>query len=280
MKKIKYISLALAFIAALSSCDETEPIIYNGGGDALITFSQSQYNLEIVIDDVGDLEVPVNASTLSSEDRTFNIEVVMDGTTALDGSYSVASSVTIPANQYQGTFTINGTDIAGVDTNPLDLVIGITDGDGYVTGSNSIVKVLQICPVDETFFTGDYQMLHLVFNGFGVPTFGSGKMVELERPAGNTRTFDAPYGPDLGTFSTVTWEFNLSCNEIVWSASQDALVGCAATAANIELSTADPAFGNGTYDPLNDATFTMNFVDDDVDDCGARTNVSILMTKI
>lgn len=278
MKNIfKFLGLALAIL--MVSC-EADPVIYNGNNNPLIAFSSPSYNLEIVIDATGSLDVPVNASSLSSTDRTVGVEVVLDETTALTGSYSVPATVTIPANEYTGILTINGTDIAGVDTSALSLTIALTPGSGFTAGPNATVNVFQICPVDETFFTGNYQMTHLVFNGFGVPTFGFAKQVDLLNPGGTTRTFVAPYAPDLGAFSDVTWSFSLSCNEVIWGASQDALVGCAATPANIELSTADAAFGNGAYDPLNDASFTMNLVDDDVDDCGARTNVSILMTKI
>ncbi|EAS18663.1 hypothetical protein FNJ87_16710 [Nonlabens mediterrranea] len=278
MKNIfKYLGVALAIL--MVSC-EADPLIYNGNSNPLISFSSPTYNLEIVIDATGTLEVPVNSSSLSSTDRTIGVEVVADGTTALAGSYSVPATVTIPANEYNGILTIDGTDIAGVDTSALNLIISLTPGSGFTTGPDANVNVYQVCPVDETFFTGDYQMTHLVFNGFGVPTFGFAKQVTLSNPGGTSRTFVAPYAPDLGAFSDVTWSFGLSCNEVVWGPTQDTGVGCAATPANIELSTADAAFGNGAYDPLNDASFTMNLVDDDADDCGARTNVSILMTKI
>ncbi|KEZ94203.1 baseplate J/gp47 family protein [Nonlabens ulvanivorans] len=278
MKNIfKYLGVALAIL--MVSC-EADPLIYNGNNNPLISFSSPSYNLEIVIDATGSLDVPVNSSSLSSTDRTVGVEVIVDDTTALAGSYSVPATVTIPANEYSGILTIDGTDIAGVDTSALTLVIGLTPGSGFTTGPNATISVFQVCPVDPAFFTGDYQMTHLVFNGFGVPTFGFGTVVTLSNSGGTSRTFPAPYAPDLGSFSAVTWEFGLSCNEVVWTATQDSGIGCAATPANIELSTADAAFGNGAYDPLNDASFTMNLVDDDADDCGARTNVSILMTKI
>ncbi|GAK93849.1 endonuclease I [Nonlabens ulvanivorans] len=279
MKNIfKYLGVALAIL--MVSC-EADPLIYNGNSNPLISFSSPSYNLEIVIDATGSLDVPVNASSLSSTDRTIGVEVIATETTALAGSYSVPATVTIPANEYSGILTIDGTDIAGVDTNALNLQIALTAGSGYTAGPNANVSVFQVCPVDAAFFTGDYQMTHLVFNGFGVPTFGFGTIVTLSNAGGTSRTFPAPYAPDLGSFSAVTWEFGLSCNEVVWTATQDSGIGCAATPANIELSTADAAFGNGgAYDPLNDASFTMNLVDDDADDCGARTNVSILMTKI
>lgn len=279
MKNIfKYLGLALALV--LVSCDE-DPLIYNGAANPLIAFSASTYNLEIVIDATGTLDVPVNASAAASTDRTFNVMVDMAATDAIAGSYTVPATVTIPANEYTGTLSITGTDVAGVDTTSKTLVINIEAGAGYTAGPAASINVYQICPVDAAFFTGDYQMTHLVFNGFGVPTFGFGKIVTLANPGGTTRTFDAPYAPDLGAFSTITWSFALSCNEVIFGFRQDGAVGCGGAAnGNIELSTADATFGNGTYDPNNDATFTMNLVDDEIDDCGARTNVSILMTKL
>ncbi|WOI21713.1 hypothetical protein [Nonlabens ulvanivorans] len=281
MKNIfKYLLFALAIV--LVSC-ETEQIVFNGTGNnlPLISFSQNNYELQIEIDAVGSVDIPINSSNRTNADRVFNISVNMVDTDAIAGSYSVPGTVTIPANEYNGFLTIDGTDVAGVDTNSLNLVLDLETNTDNVYGiTTAVVSVFQVCPVDETLFIGDYQMTHLVFNGFGVPTFGFSKVVTLENAGGTSRAFDAAWAPDLGAFGDVTFSFNLSCNEILWSPSQDVGIGCAAGAGNVELSTSDASFGNGTYDPLNDASFTMNLVDDDTNDCNARTNVSILMTKI
>lgn len=284
MKTIKFIGTSLICAILFTSC-ETQVVgeIFNGG-QTLVDFNASSVDFPVEINSVNfeeSVDVQIDATTLSSQDRTFNVTVIDAESTADAVNYQVPGSVTIPANSYNGILTLTGQDV-NLDTNPTTIVLQIEDTDDILASdAKTTVNIFQVCPVDDTFFTGDYQMTHLVFNGFGVPTFGFAKIVTLVNDNGDTaRSFDAPYAPDLGAFSTVTWNFTLSCNEVAWAADQDALVGCGGAAnGNIELTAPDAAFGNGTYDPLNDASFTMNFVDDNTDDCGARTNVSILMTK-
>nr|WP_042292939.1 hypothetical protein [Nonlabens ulvanivorans] len=248
MKKI-FIIFVLAI--SLASCSDNEYATYDANSpNPLVAFGNTNYTLGIEIDaDGGELNIPINSSSISNTDRLFNVTIIPTANMAISGTYTVPATVTIPANEYIGTLTVTGSDVQNmgndVTTSPLTLELQIEQGSGYTVGPNTIVSVLQVCPVDETFFTGDYQMTHLVFNGFGVPTFGFGTVVTLSNPGGTSRTFPAPYAPDLGSFGAVTWEFGLSCNEIVWTATQDSGIGCAATPANIELSTADAAFGNG-----------------------------------
>ncbi len=282
MKTIKFIGTSLLCAILFTSCETQVVGEIFGSSQTLVDFNSANVDFPVEINSVNfeeSLDVAIDVTTLSSQDRTYNVSVVTSDSTADAVNYQVPASFVIPAGSYNGILTLTGQDV-NLETDPTTIVLEIMNTDGIIAAdSRTTVNIFQVCPVDETFFTGDYQMTHLVFNGFGVPTFGFGKMVTLTNPGGTSRSFDANWAPDLGAFNSVNWTFGLSCNEVVWNPNQDADIGCAGGVGNVELSTADAAFGNGSYNPLDDTSFTMNLVDDDTDDCGARLNVSILMTK-
>ncbi|MGJ8685031.1 MAG: hypothetical protein ACSHWW_10435 [Nonlabens sp.] len=283
MKKLLILGLLAA--TTLVSCDrdtELRVASTSASGISTLSFDSNIVNFPVEINSTNfseSVDVQVNVTNSSSSDRVFNVAVTADST-ADPVNYMVPGTVTVPAGMFNGTLTLTGQD-TNLTTVATDIVLELTTSDPNMTvAGTTTVRIFQSCPVDETLFVGTYQMSHLIFNGFGVPTFGFGKMVDVSNPANDlVREFSAPYAPDLGSFSTQTYEFSLACNQIVWGANQDTAVGCGGAAPNIELNTADAAFGNGTYNPTDDSSFTMNFVDDDLDDCGARTNVTIQMTK-
>lgn len=76
-----------------------------------VTFSDATYNSSVDPGSTATKEVKVYSTTISSSDRVFDIVVDLDETTADVNSYEVPTSVTIPANSNEGTFTINLADV-------------------------------------------------------------------------------------------------------------------------------------------------------------------------
>ena len=107
-------------------------------------------------------EVTIATSQISSSDRTFNIAVDTDLTTADPSAYSVPASVTVPANTNIGTFNV---EVIGPNVNPsgLDiLAIGFTSQDDDLSVSEPIsLNLQQVCQSNEV-------TLEIIFDNYPV----------------------------------------------------------------------------------------------------------------
>ena len=108
----KYLYILFASLGLLISC-ETEVIQYDDQkGPTYLRFSSANIDLPIIFDSSADIEIPVLSSRLSDSDRTVSVRVVSTGAEneATSDQYSVASTVTIPANSYSGVLPFTGID--------------------------------------------------------------------------------------------------------------------------------------------------------------------------
>lgn len=276
MKKINIYILSLVVLLFSTSCEEDLLIFDNVNGQTLVTFDVTNTNLPIVIDDVGSVDVTVNVTTVSSVDRTYTLTVDTDNSTAAAETYSVPSSVTIAAGDYNGTFTITGTDI-NVETDPETLLINLSPEDGSaITEGTLTVSVFQICPVTAA-FTGTYEIEVLSAGVFGAGTFGgTGETVEISVGSAELeRTFSAAYFQDARFVRDFT--FTLVCNEVIVPYT-DMLVGCGGNDVNLSIG---PATTPGTYDPDDDSSFIINLTDNVDSDCGGGpVQASYRLTKV
>ena len=105
MKNIIY-KVAFICVASvlLSSCEENEIPTIDKTGPVLVQFSQSSLNVTVPSDASTTVTVPVNVTTLSDQDRTFETTVVASSS-AIPGSYSIGT-VTVPAGSYEGEVDI------------------------------------------------------------------------------------------------------------------------------------------------------------------------------
>ncbi|MGB5943702.1 MAG: hypothetical protein WBG71_12540 [Leeuwenhoekiella sp.] len=271
---LKYVAAITAIV--IIGCSDEEALIFDGNsGQTLVAFENTTSQLDVVINDEGSLTVNVDVTTISSMDRTFNIVVNMEETEVAAGAYTVPGSVTIPANSYNGSFTINAVDV-DVEVAPKKLVLSLVPPAGAVTGSDLVIDVQQVCPLDETKFVGDYMVTVNQPGVFGAGTFGASGTVVTISADGTTRSFDAFYFED--TRFNRTFNFNFSCNEVVVPYTDQA-VGCGGN--NVNLSTGAPAGANGSYDPSDDTSFTVNLTDNVDSDCGgAPVQASYTFTKV
>lgn len=287
MKNIKLLGLAALAVFAIS-CEEDRADNFFNGGETIIQFNNNASNpLAVAPNDPLEFIVKVGISEAADVARVANISIDAASTYT---NYTL-SNLVIPAGAYEGTATLTTNPELGFTSGAQTLILNLDGVEGtYPAGqplqfSNRSQQLsfttFEFCPFDSGItFSGDYLINHLNNNGFNIPTFGAMKVVELREGSNpSIRTFAAPYGPDLGDFSTITWEMALICGEVVWTDGQDGLVGCAATPANIELGSPDSFPGSGTFDGTDDSTFVVNFSDDDVDDCNRRTQVSAQFVK-
>lgn len=273
----KYIYILFASLGLLTSCEE-DVVIFNGeNGQTVVQFGQGSVNLAITVDATGSIDVPVDVTTVSDSDRTFNVNVVEDATTADPESYSFGSIV-VPAGEYNGVFTIDGVD-NNVETTPESLVLEIVEGSGYRTEGQLNVSVFQVCPVEDGTFTGTYTVSVDTPGLFGCGVFPDGGVIELSVGGSPLeRTFRAEYILDCGFGSFPTnFTFTLVCNEIIFN-TVDTGVGCAGNDVNLVVG---PGSTAGVYDFTDDSSFTVIVTDNVESDCGGGpVQTSYTFTKI
>lgn len=275
MKKVfLLISLAVLFIACDS--DSLRVVYDTENGQTFVSFNSPSANLPIIIDETGSVDIQVNVSTSSDTERSFQVEVVPESTTAPNGSYSFNSNVVIPAGQFIGTLTINGVD-ENVETTPTVLTLRISEGNDFVASSRTIrVSVFQVCPIPDEYFVGTYLMEQISGTSpFGITAFGT-QVVEVTRKGPTTRTFNYSYDPE-GFASPYFMDLDLVCNEFSISGTiqpGNGTLGCGS--GSIGQSTGDVV---STYDVSDDSVIILN-VADFSPDAGCNTGARQLVVRL
>jgi len=274
---MKKLSLLLLSFILFSSCNETEGIIYDSvNSQALVYFSSTTADLAIEIDSDGQLNLPINVSTLSTSDRTVFLSVETESS-ADAVNYSLPLSVVIPAGSYSGILTIDGTDVTA-ETTPKLLILSIVsvDFDKVVISSNKLeVSVFQICPIASTLFVGNYLIRELTPFVDG-PTLDNGtiKMLSVVPGSATSRTFSTKNYPTYcGTSNP--FRFNLVCGEIIVP-SQNSVCSCNPVGgANFFTAATIPS----TYNINDDSYFEVTFTNDAQTSCGAPVQTTYSFTK-
>ncbi|WP_405413056.1 DUF1735 domain-containing protein [Maribacter sp. Asnod1-A12] len=98
----KYI-LIIAVLFAFVSCEEESIVFDKENGQTAISFATTEYNVSVPTEGL-DIEVPVNVTTVSTSDRTFDVTV--NEATVGDSSNYALGSITIPAGEYSGVLNV------------------------------------------------------------------------------------------------------------------------------------------------------------------------------
>uniref|UniRef100_UPI0025D41371 hypothetical protein n=1 Tax=Winogradskyella sp. TaxID=1883156 RepID=UPI0025D41371 len=126
MKTNKYyiLSFLLLTLFVNVSCDEEVDTFKTYDGETLISFQKSSFDLSIPEEDLT-LNIAVFASTVSASSRTFDAAIT-SATEGTAGEYTLGT-VTIPANEYEGVFTVDFdfSEIGGDDGDVKELVISL-----------------------------------------------------------------------------------------------------------------------------------------------------------
>jgi hypothetical protein len=283
----KYIYILFASLGLLISCEE-EVIRYDDTtGPTYLRFSSANIDLPIVFDSSAEIEIPVLASRLSGSDRTVDVNVVITGAEneATSDQFSVASTVTIPANSYRGILPFTGIDngIEIGETKTVTLEITEISGDSEAeldSFSTTTVNLFQVCPVPSDFFIGDYQLTTTVPGIFGIDTFAEG-VVTLQQgeSSPDARKFSSFVYPAFGTYGPFTFNFTLVCGTVLVPSGQDTGIGC------VTNTFLGPSDTKGGYASGDDSVLVIDFVDDEGStSCGAfgsgETPASITLTKL
>ncbi|NKI31857.1 hypothetical protein [Croceivirga thetidis] len=283
----KQLLLAVLAISALllNSCDYEEDLVIfdNESGQTYVKFAQSVIDLPVVFDSSAEIMIPVQVTTISSSDRTVNISVINSGAegAATSDQFNVSNSVTIPANSYEGMLSFTGID-AGIEigeTKTVSLQIDGINGssDANVESTPTVISMFQVCPVEEDFFIGDYELTTTAPGIFGTVIFPQGTVtISQGASSPDARVFTAQIYPDLGTFGDIDFNFTLVCGTVVVAGGQVTGVGCAGSSTTI-----GPSNATGSYTAGDDSTITIDLADDEGGaSCGSQANAQFVLTRI
>lgn len=155
MKNIKYLFLFIASVFLLNSCENdiagTEDLNY-------ITFESTAIDMGVTIDGSSEYEFLVYTTQVTGSDRTFNLKVDTEATTADAAAYDVPATVTVPANSNVGVIRIGLNDINIGDGK--DLVLELEVEPGVFKGEATTITITQICLQNEVY-------INLLFDDWG-----------------------------------------------------------------------------------------------------------------
>jgi hypothetical protein len=158
MKKIKLILLTVFTVFAFTSCEEEMPAGQNAN---YITFGKTTYSTGVDVGGTKTVDIPVYTANLVGSERSFDV-TVLPTSTAAAGSYTVPTSVSIPAGSNEGTLTVVLTDTnLGIGVNALRLSFAAEEG--LSRGANTTLSYIQNC-------TEVTATLNITFDAWGSET--------------------------------------------------------------------------------------------------------------
>lgn len=140
MKKITLLLFACIAMISLNSCEDN----VTPTGVNYVTFEAATFAFGVDIGSSNTRDIKIYTANISGSDRTFTVNVVAGGTTADPASYTVPTTVTVPANSNVGTVSVSVSDINIGAGQTLELAIEAAPG--LFAGPNIVLNISQVCP--------------------------------------------------------------------------------------------------------------------------------------
>jgi len=117
-----------------------------------VSFETTSYDFGVDIGSSSSNDINIYSTTISNSERTFDISILTDVTTADASAYTVPSSVTIPAKSNIGVFSVSISDL-NISADGETLVLAFTGEEGLFIGDPITLNITQICPYPEVELT-------------------------------------------------------------------------------------------------------------------------------
>ncbi|MBY8962302.1 hypothetical protein KJK34_06010 [Flavobacterium sp. D11R37] len=281
---VKLLFIALVF----ASCEDVEPIVYNGNieqNQTFLSFSRSSYLLPVVQNTTGEVVVTLNSSTVADYDRTYNLEVTLpdNQSAANPETFEVPSTITIPAGEYQGFITITGVDNNLVDENRKSFTITITnvDENTEIADSNSaVINIYEVCPLQDDFL-GQYQVQVIQpWLAPTLPAFSAGVVTLTQGDTPFERVFTANVYPGYCGATQLTIAF--ACNFVNLSEEVETCLRCTSDPADLLITFAPVDLDmRSPYNTNDDSYFELTFNENSVGNCGDGDQFTVVtFTKV
>ncbi len=145
MKKTIFLLLSISLLV-FNGCDSDDQdqttINY-------VSFESTSYDFGVDLLSSNSNDIKVYTTLISNAERVFNINIETDMSTADPASYTVPTSVSIPANTNEGSFAVNISDL-NIGPDGETLVLSFTNEDDLFIGDPIVLNIKQICPYPET----------------------------------------------------------------------------------------------------------------------------------
>lgn len=154
MKKITFLLLITISLFVFNSCEDD-----NEGTTSLnyVSFESATYTFGVDLNGSNTRDVTIYTTQVTNTDRTFNVSVVSTST-ADPASYTVPTSVVVPANTNVGKLSIKISDI-NIGEAGKKLILKFDAQEGLMTGTNITLNIKQVCPLNEV-------ILDIKFDGY------------------------------------------------------------------------------------------------------------------
>lgn len=232
MKKIIYAFLMLAFLVSCESEDHGVDV-NNLNGPDIAYFTNGISSSYFVTPDADPASIQVGATSISSSDRVYTLEVDPSSTAQAGVDFEfVNNTVTIPAGEYFGSALVQGI-FEGTTASGSNLVINLV-GEGAMVGAQYTMSIFQLCVSD---LAGMYSVTTTYGYHDFLPSYSTNTMdIEIvEISDGLYEVFDfsgglyssGPYSSAYGTGDTsFTVQFTENCGLISWSGQSDPWGAC------------------------------------------------------
>lgn len=137
LKTLVCLSLLATFF--FSSCEKQE---VEAPGTNYVTFEKDR-TLEVTPDGTSTFEINVYSANIEGSNRTFN--VINEGGTADPATYTLGSTVTIPANSNVGKLTLTATDVDLDLATAKTIMLSLQSYDGLSVGDGITLSLLEEC---------------------------------------------------------------------------------------------------------------------------------------
>lgn len=230
------------------SCDQNEVISFDAeNGQTLAYFKDDEVKIPIEMDGSGTITFNIGVTTKSSNDRTVTLAVVDEDTTADSNMYSfISTSATIPANEYNTSFTMNADwdDVLSTEEKLVYLKLDTVDG-GITSTSYLKVRIYEGCNPNN--------LLTLTINFDG---YSEEESWEL-RDVNNALVMSNAYGAGISSTSEEVCIEDGTYTFTIFDSYGDGLYD-GVTTGNYELSKGDIIYasGSGNYGSSESTTFT------------------------
>ncbi|NDI98381.1 hypothetical protein GWA97_04785 [Flavobacterium sp. LaA7.5] len=232
---------------------------------------------------MGEAVITFNASTVTDTDRVYNIEVALpdNASAANPATFTVPTTVTIPAGSYQGFFTITGVDNNLVDATIKTFTMTVTNPDETFEYSDSFtatVNVFEVCTIVAPFL-GEYAVSMPAQANTGTTLFDTTVILqEGDTPFERIINVESPY-LDYGLPAT-EFVLSLACEATRFTnLPYDTGLACSEDTPNLIVGDDDD--NSGTYNTDDDSSFTVRIIENTSSACnGSPASTTVTFTKV
>lgn len=244
MGKLKFlIGFSLVATFFFSSCEKQD---VEAPGTNYVTFEKDR-TLEVTPDGTSTFEINVYSANIEGSDRTFNV-IVDAASTADPATYTIGSTVTIPANTNVGKLSLTATDIDLDLATAKTIKLSLQQYDGLSVGDGITLRLLELCLYNKV-------VLNIAFDSWPEEVYwaiydANDNMVASPGPYS---AYNNPYAGMSGSVSsTLCLEDGTYTFEIYDDYGDGAGAASLSTIDGVVLFSTDGSYGDGTS-----ATFTL-----------------------